>query len=1007
MAASVKELSQVKIPEEYELIKGEFVTEVDSFVLTLRHKLSQARVLIFSNTDDNKVFNIGFRTTPKDSTGVPHIIEHTVLCGSKNFPAKDPFVELIKGSLNTYLNATTYPDKTMYPVASCNDKDFQNLMHVYMDAVFYPNIYQYEEIFKQEGWHYELESEEDDITYNGVVYNEMKGAFSSEESVLERFVLNSLFPDNTYGEESGGDPRHIPDLTYEDYLDFHRTYYHPSNSYIYLYGNMDIEERLEFMDENYLKHFPAITVDSEIPLQKSFDKMKDLTKNYAVAQDADCTEKTYYAYAAAMDVTLDPKVCKAFELLSYVLIEMPGAPLKQALLDAGIGSDIDGEFCDILRQSYFAISTKNARAEQKEEFYRIIRTTLEKLVSEGIDRKALEAAINGTEFREREADFGAYPKGLLYGIKTFKTWLYDDNQPYSSLLYEEYYAFLREQLKTDYYERLIQKYLLDNPHAVLVEMVPEPGLATKEEEELIEKLRKYKESLSPEEIKQLIADTKALKEYQETPTPKEVLEMIPMLKREDIDRKVKPYSNIEKLIDGVTVVHHNYTTNDIVYLRMLFDIDDLEEYLPQVSFLTTLLGYMNTKKHTYTEFDTETNFYTGGIASDIDIYCQNRDSNDYHLKLEVRTKVLRSQLASALDLMAEMMFETLFTDEKHLREVVAEARSRLKVRLLSAGHQAAASRVVSYFSKSAWLNDHYIGIGYYEYLAQLDEHFDEEKDRLITGCKAFLAKIFHKSGLLLSVTGDDDDYNALAKEMPVFLERLEKFEEENAGRRLADGIGKNADGRVDKASQTNDLEELTKYIPAPKKNKEAFTTPAEIQYVATGGSFKEVAENYGALRVARHLLNYEYLWNEVRVKGGAYGVACQFNREGEGYFTSYRDPNLSTTVEVYKKAADYLADYQAEEREITKTIIGTISGMDTPLTPNMKGRRSMSGYLSGISVESLQKERDQVLNCTIEDIRSLAPVMRAVAESGNLCVIGNEKHITEEKELFEEILSLS
>lgn len=988
MAASIKELSQVKIPEEYELIKGEFVTEVDSFVLTLRHKLSQARVLIFSNTDDNKVFNIGFRTTPKDSTGVPHIIEHTVLCGSRNFPAKDPFVELIKGSLNTYLNATTYPDKTMYPVASCNDKDFQNLMHVYMDAVFYPNIYKYEEIFKQEGWHYELESEDDDITYNGVVYNEMKGAFSSEESVLERFILNSLFPDNTYGGESGGDPRHIPDLTYEDYLDFHRTYYHPSNSYIYLYGNMDIEERLSFMDENYLKHFPAITVDSEIPLQKPFDKMKDLTKNYAVAQDADCTEKTYYAYATAMDVTLDQKVCKAFELLSYVLIEMPGAPLKQALLDAGIGSDIDGEFCDILRQSYFSISTKNARAGQKEEFYRIIRSTLEELVEKGIDRKALEAAINGTEFRDREADFGAYPKGLLYGIKTFKTWLYDDKQPYTSLCYEENYAFLRKQLKTDYYEQLIQKYLLDNTHAVLVEMVPEPGLATREEEELIQKLREFKKSLSPEEIQQMIADTKALKKYQETPTPKELLEKIPMLERKDIDRQVKPYFNDEKIIDGVKAVHHNITTNDIVYLRMLFDIDDLEEYLPQVSFLTTLLGYMNTKKHTYTEFDTETNFYTGGIASDIDIYCQNRDSDDYHLKFEVRTKVLRSQLASALDLMAEMMFETLFSDEKHLREVVAEARSRLKVRLLSSGHQAAASRVVSYFSKSAWLNDHYIGIGYYGYLAQLDEHFEEKKDILITGCKALLAKIFHKNGLLLSVTGNGEDYDALVKEMPAFLARLEEFENQNS-------------------QDTSGLEKLTKYHPDPKENKEGFTTPAEIQYVAIGGSFKEVANNYGALRVARHLLNYEYLWNEVRVKGGAYGVACQFNREGEGYFTSYRDPNLSTTIEVYKKSADYLDNYQAEEREITKTIIGTISGMDTPMTPNMKGRRSMSGYLSGITVEQLQKERDQVLNCTIEDIRSLAPVMRAVAESGNLCVIGNEKHITEEKEIFASIYPLS
>lgn len=989
MAASIKDISQVNIPEAYELIKGEFVSEAGSFVLTLRHKLSHARVLVFSNEDENKVFNIGFRTPPKDSKGVPHIIEHTVLCGSKNFPVKDPFVELVKGSLNTYLNATTYPDKTMYPVASCNDKDFKNLMYVYMDAVFYPNIYHYEEIFKQEGWHYEVDNEDDEITYNGVVYNEMKGAYSSEERVLECFVMSQLFPDNTYCQESGGDPRHIPDLTYQDYLDFHRTYYHPSNSYIYLYGDMDVEERLVFMDEQYLRHFPAISVDSEIPLQKPFGSMKELTTSYAVAKDADCTEKTYYAFATVMDVTLDQKICKAFEVLFYVLVEMPGAPLKQALLDAGIGSDVDGEFCDILRQSMFSISTKNAKKGQKQDFYRVIRETLEKLVAEGIDRKVLEAAINGMEFKEREADFGSFPKGLLYGTRIFKTWLYNDNDPYSPLCYDEYYAFLREQLGTDYFEKLIQAYLLDNPHAVLVDMVPEPGLAEKMEEETAKKLREYKESLSAEEIGKLIADTKALKAYQEEASPKEMLEKIPMLKREDIRKEIRPYHNEEKQIDGIKVLHHNIPTNDIVYLRMLFDIDGLEDYLPQASFLSTLLGYMDTQKHTYTEFDTETNFYTGGITSDLDIYCCNRDSDDYRLKFEVRTKVLRNHLKEALDLMAEMMFETLFTDEKHLREVVAEGRSRLKVRLLTSGHQAAASRATSCFSKSSWLNDHYLGIGYYEYLVQLDEHFEEEKERLAAGCRALLAKAFRREGLLVSITGADAEYAELEKELPAFLGRLASFEESSTG------------------DEESALSKMTKYIPVPVSNQEGFTTPAEIQYVAVGGSFAGVPHNFGALRVARHLLNYDYLWNEVRVKGGAYGVACQFQREGDGYFTSYRDPNLSSTIDVYEGAADYLENYTADEREITKTIIGTISGMDVPLTPNMNGSRSLTGYLSGITEEELQKERDQVLNCSLEDIRSLAPVMRAVADSSNLCVIGNERHLTDEKELFAVLKPLS
>ena len=986
MARSIKSKKEVNIPSSYELENAEFVKEVDSFILTLKHKLSGARVLILSNEDNNKVFSIGFRTPPKDQSGVPHIIEHTVLCGSKNFPAKDPFVELVKGSLNTYLNATTYPDKTLYPVASCNDKDFDNLMHVYMDAVLYPNIYKYEEIFKQEGWHYELEDKDSPIIYNGVVYNEMKGAYSSEESVLERFVMASLFPDNAYSQESGGDPKYIPDLSYEEYLDFHRKYYHPVNSYIYLYGDIDIEQKLNWMDENYLSSFPAIDIDSEIKFQKPFDKMKSLSGSYAAATDADCSEKTYYAFATAMDVTLDQNICRAFELLSYVLAEMPGAPLKQAILDAGIGTDVDVEFCDILRQSYFCITTKNAKPELREKFYDVIKATLEKVVKEGVDRKALEAAINGTEFKEREADFGSFPKGLLFGLKTMKTWLYDDNCPYDSLCYDRYYDFLREKLDSDYYEQLIQKYILDNNHAVLIEMKPEPGLAVKTEQETIDKLAKYKESLSDEEIDKLIADTKALKKYQEEPTPKEVLEKIPMLTRKDIGKKVVPYNNEETDICGIKTVYHEIQTNDIVYLDMFFDIADLKGYVPQMSFMATLLGYMDTKKHSYREFDTEVNFYTGGITSDVDIYCHMGENDSYEIKYGVRTKVLRSQISHALELMSEMMFDTLFIDEKHLREVVAESRSRLKVRLMSSGHQAAAGRTTAGYSESAWLNDHSVGIGYYNYLVQLDEHFEEEKDKLIAGCQNLLKAIFKKENLIISCIGAEDELRAVKDAMPSFIEKIDKFQSESPA----------------------DLSMLDKYIPNPVITKEAYTTPAEIQYVALGGSFADVPDvNIGALKVVSHLLNYVYLWNEVRVKGGAYGVSCRFNREKEGFFTSYRDPNLSATLDVYRKAADYLAEFDADEREITKTIIGTISGMDTPLTPAMRGRRSMVAYFTKTPIEVLQRERDQVLACDKEDIRKLADVIRAVTSQDNLCVIGNEKHIEDDSELFETIKTLS
>lgn len=990
MASSIKSLDEVKIPEAYVVENAGYIKEVDSFAVKLRHKLSNARVLVFSNEDDNKVFNIGFRTPPEDDKGMPHIIEHTVLCGSRNFPVKDPFIELVKGSLNTFLNAVTYPDKTLYPVASCNEKDFENLMHVYMDAVLYPDIYNHEEIFKQEGWHYELEDKDAPLIYNGIVYNEMKGAYSSEERVLESFVMAGLFPDNTYKYESGGNPAVIPDLSYQEYLDFHRKYYHPSNSYIFLYGNMDVEERLAWMDENYLKHFPAITVNSEIAVQEKFDSMRTITKNYAVATGADCTEKIYYAYAAAMDITMEQEKCRAMELLSYVLVEMPGAPVKQALLDAGIGTDIDVDFCDILRQSYFAIYAKNAKAGDRDRFYKIIRETLEEIVQKGLDKKTLESVLNGTEFKDREADFGSLPKGLFYCQRTLKTWLYNDDDAYSSLTYEKYYKFLREMLSTDYYEKLIQEYLLDNTHAVLAEMDPEPGLEVKNEKELEKKLAQYKAGLTDEEIEKIIADTKALKAYQEEPSPKEELEKIPILSREDIDKNPAPYYNTETSICGIKTFHHNISTNGIIYLSLFFDIKQLRDYVPQASFLTTLLGYMDTENFTYNEFDAETNFYTGGIASDLDIYTHFGKRDEYELKFEVRTKVLEGKIKDALRLMAEMMFKTLFTDEKHLREVVAESRSRLKMFIMSSGNQVAVSRVNSCVSESAWLTDHSAGIGYYDYLVQLDENFEEEKEKLVRGCEMLARDIFKKDNLIISCTCADKEFNTLKEAMPGFLESISGFEA----------------ARKDKDTDIQSC--LDRFTPDVPVSKEAFTTSAGIQYVASGGTFDNVpGVDFGVLRVVQHLLRYDYLWNEVRVKGGAYGVGCGFTRERQWYFSSYRDPNLSSTLDVYKNTADYLENYDADEREVTKTVIGTISGIDTPLTPSLKGSRSMTAYFKNVGYDVVKKERDSILSCSVDDIRKVAEVVRAASEKENICVIGNEKHINDEAEIFEEIKVLS
>ena len=504
----------VKDLNAYECLKEEELKGIKARGSLLKHKKSGARILLIENDDENKVFNIGFRTPPSDSTGVPHIMEHSVLCGSKNFPAKDPFVELVKGSLNTFLNAMTYPDKTVYPIASCNDKDFQNLMHVYMDAVFYPNIYRHEEIFRQEGWSYKLDSLEDKLEYNGVVYNEMKGAFSSPEGVLDRVVLNTLFPDTSYANESGGDPEEIPNLTYEQFLDFHKKYYHPSNSYIYLYGNMDMEEKLDWLDKEYLSHFDYDPVDSEIRYQEPFQQMIEKEMPYSIASDESEEDNTYLSYSKVIGTSLDKELYLAFQILDYALLSAPGAPLKMALTEAGIGKDIMGSYDNGIYQPIFSIISKNANVEQKDAFVKVIEDTLRDIVENGMDRKALEAGINYHEFRYREADFGGYPKGLMYGLQIMDSWLYDDEKPFIHIEAMDTFEFLKEQVDTGYFEELICQYLLDNQHGAIVIIKPEKGRTARMDKELDEKLQTFKESLSKEEQEKLVQRTRSLEEYQ-------------------------------------------------------------------------------------------------------------------------------------------------------------------------------------------------------------------------------------------------------------------------------------------------------------------------------------------------------------------------------------------------------------------------------------------------------------------------------------------------------------
>lgn len=970
------QLSELKA---YEILKTENLTDIQSTGYILRHKKSGARVAVISNTDENKVFYIGFRTPPEDETGVPHIIEHTVLCGSQKFPVKDPFVELVKGSLNTFLNAMTYPDKTIYPVASCNDKDFQNLVDVYMDAVFNPNIYKHEEIFKQEGWHYELESKDAPVTINGVVYNEMKGAYSSPDEILQQEIYRALYPDNTYSKNSGGNPEYIPDLTYEEYLNFHRRYYHPVNSYIYLYGDMDMAEKLDWMDKEYLSRYDRIELDSTIPLQKAFDEKVDVTTKYPVSAGESEENKTYLSYNVSVANVLDRKLYQAFDILDYALVSAPGAPLKKALIDAGIGKDISGGFDSGSLQPVFSIVAKNANASEKEQFLEIIQKTLKDLVKNGINREALLAGINSSEFRFREADFGQFPKGLLYGIQCLDSWLFEDMEPFMHLQCLDTFRFLKEQVNTGYFENLIEEYLLNNKHAAIVTIVPEKGLNAKMDQKLEEKLAQYKNSLSDEEIDQLIKDTKHLKKYQEEPSPKEELEKIPMLSREDMRKEILPLSNIEKQISGIKTICHDVATNGIDYLTLLYDVSDIPaEDIPYLGVLKALLGYVDTKTYTYADLANAINIYSGGINCGMGIYPNGEKEAPLQVKFEVRIKTLESSLKETMSIVNEILLSSNMNDEKRLYEILAQSKARLQQSLSSAGHSVSSMRALAGFSEYAYYLDATNGITYYETVKDLEEHFDEKKQTLIAKLKQLIDQIFGTERLLISFTGDQAAFEYAE---PILKEALQK---QPAGKKAHEAA------RIS----------LT-------RSNEAFTDASQIQYVAKVGNFADHGYHYtGALRILKLILSYDYLWINVRVKGGAYGCMSGFFRSGETYFVSYRDPNLLKTLEIYDGIPKYLREFQADERDMTKYIIGTFSSMDTPLYPEGKGARSMNAYLQNLTEEMLQKDRDEVRNATAEDIRALADMIQSVLQDPSVCVIGNEDAIQKEVQLFDKVTGL-
>ena len=967
----------------YELIQTTFIKEINSDAAILRHKKSGARLMLLSNDDNNKVFNIAFRTPPADNTGVPHILEHSVLCGSDKYPVKEVFVELCKGSLNTFLNAMTYPDKTVYPVASCNDKDFQNLMDVYLSSVLHPSIYDHPEIFMQEGWHYELESEEAPITINGVVYNEMKGAFSSPDEVLSRYMKQALFPDNAYGYESGGDPDYIPELSYEEFIAFHQKYYHPANSYILLYGDMDMEEKLDWLDREYLSQYDEIKVDSEIAVQEPFAESVKKNIEYSVGEEEETAGKTYLALANALNFGMDSRMNMAFRVLDYALLGVPGAPLKQALLDAGIGKDIYGGYEDGMNQHMFNVIAKDTDAEKGEEFVRIIRETLQSVCENGLDEKTLRAGLSHFEFRYREADFGSYPRGLVYGLQSLESWLYDEDKPFLFLSYEDDFAWLKEKIQEKgFFEELIRQWLLDNPHTVQLTLVPVPGLAAKKEAELAENLAKKKEAMSADEIFALLERVRRFKEYQELEDSEEDLEKIPLLSVSDISPESEKFVYEQKEVDGHTVIYSNLFTGGINYAKILFPVDGMTvDELHWLSLLVGVWGLVDTENYSYLDLSNEINIRTGGFNAGVNVYQKIDDRRSYQSFMEVSFKALYENTGKAFEMVEEMLLHSKFDSSKRIREIIAQTKSGMQGYLMQASHGVAVSRSQAYSSPAAAVSEHIKGYGFYQFVEDLEAHYEERKDEIAEKLQAMAVQCL-KGNALLQITADTDGYERFITAAKPVLDKVKS---------AVGDLAMRVENKVDALGCLN----------------EGFKTPGMVQYVARTGNFREKGFEYtGALLVLKTMMGYDYLWTNLRIKGGAYGCMCGFGKGGDGYMVSYRDPNLAKTNDIYEAMPDYISKIKLDERELTKYIVGTISDLDTPRSAHVKGSRGFNAWIAGVTDEMAAKERYEVLHCTEEDIRALAPIVRAVLDCGQICVLGSEEKIEEAKELFTEVKPL-
>ena len=970
---------QLEIGKEYYGFKLQNIKKIDELNAVgfrFEHIKSGARLLKLKTDEDNKTFSIAFRTPPHTDSGTPHIMEHSVLNGSRKFPVKSPFDILKKGSLNTYLNALTGPHRTSYVLAGRNVKAFFDFMDVYLDAVFYPRIYEDPRILQREGWHYELDNKEGELKINGIVYNEEQGMYSNSTRHLDYYISKHFFPDNAYAHASGGHPDAIPELTRERFLEFHRTYYHPSNSYIFLQGRGDTLKELKFIDEKYLSRFNRRDVLSRIPLQKPFDQMKEITEEYPVSMDDSETGNTFLSLSFAAGLLVRRDVTLGMEVLSDVLVELPAAPLRRALMDAAIGKEVIGGLWKT-KQNMFQVCVQKADEPDKERFKQIVFDTLKQVAKEGLDKKMTEGAINRLEFRLRENQYPwrGYPKALLNSFLVGDGWMFAGD-PFLLLEYERPLEKLKKGVNTRYFEELIETYLLNNNHCLLLVLKPKRGLAEEKKQRLKEKLALYKAALTDEELEKLVEETKALKEYGERPDSPEDLKKIPLLSLKDVDPKAKRLEIRERWTSGVKVLVHPTFTNNILYSRLLFDTSAVpQELIPYATLLSHILGQLSTENYTYGDLDTEINLHTGGIQFGTRLYIDNNDPKKLLPKLEVSAKVLPEKLDKLLELEGEIVKNTIFDDPKRLKEVIVRLNTWIETMLNRFGLQLALTRLNSYVSPYGKYMDLTAGLSYCHFVSEIVRDFDAKAGMVISNLQKVSAFIFRKNGLTVALTCPEKDYRVFEEKFPAFP-----------------------------AYVSDESSEPAAYIFEFKEKNEGLLSSSRVQYVTAGYDYRKLGYAYsGQFKVLEQILTRDYLHRKIRVSGGAYGRNASFSRDGFAYFSSYRDPQLEKTLQAYQGAADYLEGFNADNREITRYILGTISRLDPVLTPEQEGDTAVSNYLQGITHADIQKERTEVLSTTLPDIRKMGKTVRDIMAQNTICVFGNEKKLEENKLLFQKL----